>query len=141
MKHKKIRTPQGEVIYVPKEKNLYTKQGKAKDAEIWTCYQKTKSKRKVNIHLKTNPMIQSFKHIFFIELNRSKVFRSLPNFFRWQGPKRYGVHSDHANHQQLYADLIRRNLINNDIDTLVSKTPESVQNIYTRYIFNRHKAR
>lgn len=53
MKYKRIRTPQGEVIYVPREKNLYAKQGKAKDAEIWTCYQKTISKRKVNIRLKT----------------------------------------------------------------------------------------
>lgn len=49
MKYKKVQTPQGEVIYLPEEKHLYSRHGKAKNAEIWTCYQKTISKRKVNI--------------------------------------------------------------------------------------------
>lgn len=87
-------------------------------------------------------MNQSFNQIFFYRIQTIQSVSLATEFFSdGRSPKRYGTHSDHVNHQQLYADLIRRNLINNDIDTLVSKTPESVQNINTRYIFNRHKAR
>lgn len=47
MKYKKIRTPQGEILYVGKEKHLYTRHVTSKKKSIWTCYQKTICKRKV----------------------------------------------------------------------------------------------
>lgn len=47
MKYKKIKTPQGELLYVGKEKHLYSRHATTKNKTIWTCYQKTISKRKV----------------------------------------------------------------------------------------------
>lgn len=47
MKYKKIRTPQGELLYVGKEKHLYSRHGTSQKKSIWTCYQKTICKRKV----------------------------------------------------------------------------------------------
>lgn len=47
MKYEKIKTAQGELLYVKGEKHLYTKHGKSKKKIIWTCYQKTIRKRQV----------------------------------------------------------------------------------------------
>lgn len=51
MKYINVKTPQGVLIYVPKEKHLYarhdTSKFKRNGKQIWTCYQKTLAKRKV----------------------------------------------------------------------------------------------
>lgn len=47
MKYKKVKTPQGELIYVSDEKILYSRHETTKKATVWTCYQKTICKRKV----------------------------------------------------------------------------------------------
>lgn len=64
-------------------------------------------------------------------------FKVLPN---GNCVREYGEHSNHANHETNYADMIRRNQMNDDIDTMVAIAPESVHAINTRNIFNRRKA-
>lgn len=65
MKYVEVKTAQGVVIYVPKEKHLYSRHKESKTKKIFTCYQKTLNKRKVNIFWISfwcATIIKSFSH-------------------------------------------------------------------------------
>lgn len=57
-----------------------------------------------------------------------------------RGVREYGKHTNHSNHQEIYADMLRRREINESIDLIVEKSPETVHMLNTRYIFNRVKS-
>lgn len=141
MKYIKIKTPQGELIYVPEEKHLYTRHGKSKKKEIWTCYQKTISKRKVSNIIVTSYLTYGFNYVFYSKDNTNfKCFARFNINADGKGLREYGQHSSHQNHEIHYEDIIRRNRINGDIDLMLKISPESAHTINPRHLFNRHKA-
>lgn len=71
MKYVKVKTPQGELLYSPEEKHLYSRHDTSKSIGVWTCYQKTICKRKVNKYfyffiylIEINIMNPPIEHIF-----------------------------------------------------------------------------